>query len=159
MVTLFLNSAYGSTVQNLVTTSKNVIISKIIFLEPKILKFTSSMFAYILMTPSPNNVRILFSMPLYQIKTLIKLFCYFSYLRTSLLLTFLLSLISNSKVRADILQGQCVKHNVRGLINFWALVGENFLSWPNLKQSSKICSSRNIFLNIWQVWTDLRICW
>ena len=82
-IPLFLNSVYGSTVQNSVTTSKNFITSKILFWNiikwtsikyvcPKFWSFihlrTPSTLAYIFDDSFPNNVRMLFSMPPYQIK-------------------------------------------------------------------------------------------
>ena len=82
-IPLFLNSVYGSTVQNSVTTSKNFITSKILFWNiikwtsikyvcPKFWSFielhTPSTLAYIFDDSFPNNVRMLFYMPPYQIK-------------------------------------------------------------------------------------------
>ena len=82
-ILLFLSSAYGSTVQNSVTTSKNFMISKILFW--KINEWTSikyvcttfwifihlgtpSTLGYIFDDSFANNVRMLLSMPPYQIK-------------------------------------------------------------------------------------------
>ena len=124
-IPLFLNSVYGSSVQNSLTTSKNLITSKILFWN--IIKWTSikyvcpnfwsfirlrtpSTLAYIFDDSFPNNVRMLFSMPPYQIKDFKKIVLLFF-----LLLTFLLSLLSNSHVRADIPQGQ---YSVCGWTNF-----------------------------------------
>ena len=70
--------------------------------------------------------------PPYIKKTLWKLFCFVSYLRKSLSLTFL---FSDSLLR--------VKYNVWGLTYFWALAGTIFLPWIKLKQSSKRCSCRH----------------
>ena len=90
-----------------------------------------SSLGYLFDDPFTNNVRTLSSIPRIK-KTLWKLFCFVSYLRKSLSLTFL---FSDSLLR--------VKYNVWGLTYFWALVGTIFLPWLKLKQSSKRCSRRH----------------
>ena len=88
------------------------------------------------MTPLPTTCVCLLLQPPpsppYIKKTLWKLFCFVSYLRKSLSLTFL---FSDSLLR--------VKYNVWGLTYFWALAGTIFLPWIKLKQSSKRCSCRH----------------
>ena len=69
-----------------------------------------------------------------------KLFCFVSYLRKNLSLTFL---VSKSHVRAHKPGWQFVKHNVCGWTYFEHLLGQFFLPWVNLKLSSKMCGHRD----------------
>ena len=156
-ISAFLNSVYGWTAQNSVISSKNFVqriffellyrvykISKFLgqtlYECPSIkyapLEFLHHVFSVrldtFLMTPLPTTcVRFLLS-PRIK-KALWKLFCFVSYLRKSLSLTFL---FSDSLLR--------VKYNVWGLAYFWALAGTIFLPLLKLKQSSKRYSRRRI---------------
>ena len=155
-ISAFLNSVYGWTAQNSVINSKNFvqrIFFELLYRVYKISKFLGqtlyecpsikyaplefytpcclSSLGYLFDDPFTNNVRMLSSIPRIK-KTLWKLFCFVSYLRKSLSLTFL---FSDSLLR--------VKYNVWGLTYFWALVGTIFLPWLKLKQSSKRCSRRH----------------
>ena len=133
---IILNSAYGWTAQNSVINSKNFVqrisfellhrvyktpkfLGYILYECPSIKYVPSKFWSFIhpllsvcldtpLMTPFPTTcVRFLLS--LHTKNTLWKLFCFVSYLRKSLSLTFL---FSDSLVRADNPVGQSMKHNI-----------------------------------------------
>ena len=132
----FLNSADGWTAQNSVINSKNFVqrisfellhrvyktpkfLGYILYECPSIKYVPSKFWSFIhpllsdcldtpLMTPFPTTcVRFLLSLRIKN--TLWKLFCFVSYQRKSLSLTFL---FSDSLVRADNPVGQSMKHNI-----------------------------------------------
>ena len=166
-ISIFLSSVYGITAQNSVINNKNFVqriffellyrayktpkfLGYVLYESPSI-KYVSSEYRGFMHPIPPVCLDTLWwhlsqqrahacFLPTVPKKTLRKLFRFVSYLRKSLLLTFL---FSDSHVRADNPGGQSVKHNVWGWIYFWALAGIIFLPWLKLKESSKRCSHRH----------------